>query len=41
MTQMLVAALMWVLVASLLIIRRKRPDRSVTYAAIAIAIAMT
>ncbi|MDO5699268.1 MAG: hypothetical protein Q4G51_14985 [Dermatophilus congolensis] len=27
--------------ASLLIIRRKRPDRSVTYAAIAIAIAMT
>lgn len=41
MTQTLVAALMWVLVASLLIIRRKRADRSVTYAAIAIAIAMT
>ena len=41
MTQLLVAALMWVLVASLLIIRRKRADRSVTYAALAIAIAMT
>ena len=41
MTQTLVAALMWALVASLLIIRRKRADRSITYAAIAIAIAMT
>lgn len=41
MTQLLVAALMWVLVASLLIIRRKRADRSVTYAALTIAIAMT
>ena len=41
MTQTLVAALMWALVASLLIVRRKRADRSITYAAIAIAIAMT
>ncbi|HQA24258.1 MAG TPA: hypothetical protein PKW13_11120 [Rhodoglobus sp.] len=41
MTQTLVAALMWALVASLLIIRRKRADRSITYAAITIAIAMT
>ena len=32
---------MWALVASLLIVRRKRADRSITYAAIAIAIAMT
>ena len=38
MTQTLVAALMWALVASLLIVRRKRADRSITYAAIAIAI---
>lgn len=41
MIQMLVAALLWVLVASLLIIRRKRADRSITRAAIAIAVAMT
>ncbi len=41
MIQTLVATLMWALVASLLIFRRKRADRSVTYAAIAIAIAMT
>ena len=41
MTQTLVAALMWALVASLLIVRRKRADRSITYAAITIAIAMT
>lgn len=41
MTQTLVAALMWVLVASLLIVRRKRADRSITYASITIAIAMT
>ena len=41
MIQTLVATLMWALVASLLIFRRKRADRSVTYAAITIAIAMT
>lgn len=41
MIQMLVATLMWALVASLLIFRRKRTDRSVTYAALTIAIAMT
>ncbi|MEJ1092939.1 MAB_1171c family putative transporter [Microbacterium istanbulense] len=41
MIQTLVATLMWALVASLLVFRRKRADRSVTYAAIAIAIAMT
>lgn len=40
MTQMLIAALMLALVASLLIIRRKRADRSITYAAIAIATMM-
>ena len=41
MTQILVAALMWVLVVSLLIVRRKRADRSITYASITIAVAMT
>ncbi len=41
MIQTLVATLMWALVASLLIFRRKRADRSVTYAALTIAIAMT
>ena len=41
MIQTLVATLMWVLVASLLVFRRKRADRSITCAAIAIAIAMT
>ena len=41
MIQPLVATLMWALVASLLIFRRKRTDRSVTYAALTIAIAMT
>ncbi|WP_297105076.1 hypothetical protein [Tessaracoccus sp.] len=41
MIQTLVATLMWALVASLLIFRRKRTDRSITYAAITIAIAMT
>ena len=41
MIQTLVAALMWALVASLLIFRRKRADRSVTYAALTIAVAMT
>lgn len=41
MIQTLVATLMWALVARLLIFRRKRTDRSVTYAALTIAIAMT
>jgi len=41
MIQTLVATLMWALVASLLIIRRKRADRSITYAALTIAVAMT
>ncbi|MEW1974618.1 MAB_1171c family putative transporter [Microbacterium profundi] len=41
MIQTLVATLMWALVASLLIFRRKRADRSITYAAITIAIAMS
>ena len=41
MIQTLVATLMWALVASLLVFRHKRADRSITYAAIAIAIAMT
>ena len=39
MIQTLVATLMWALVASLLIFRRKRTDRSITYAALTIAIA--
>lgn len=41
MIQTLVAALMWALVASLLIFRRKRADRSITYASFTIAVAMT
>ena len=41
MIQTLAATLMWALVASLLVFRRKRADRSITYAAITIAIAMT
>ena len=41
MIQTLVATLMWALVASLLIFRRKRTDRSITRAAFTIAIAMT
>ncbi len=41
MIQVLVASVMWTLVASLLILRRGRTDRSVTYAAVAIAFAMT
>lgn len=41
MIQTLVATLMWALVASLLIFRRKRADRSITYAALTIAVAMT
>ena len=38
MIQTLIATLMWALVASLLIFRRKRADRSVTYAAITVAV---
>lgn len=41
MIQTLVAALLWALVASLLILRRRRADRSITYAALTIAVAMT
>lgn len=41
MIQTLVAALMWVLVTSLLFLRRGRTDRSITYSALTIAIAMT
>lgn len=41
MIQTLVAALMWALVASLLILRRGRTDRNITYSALTIAIAMT
>ena len=41
MIQTLVATLMWALVASLLIFRRKRTDRSITRAAFTIAIGMT
>lgn len=41
MIQTLVATLMWALVASLLIFRRKRADRTVSYAALTIAAAMT
>jgi hypothetical protein len=39
--QTLVATLMWALVASLLIFRRKRTDRSITHASVTIAVAMT
>jgi hypothetical protein len=39
--QIVVAVLMWLLVASLLILRRRRAERSITYAAITIAVAMT
>ncbi|TFD79226.1 hypothetical protein [Cryobacterium fucosi] len=35
------AVLMWVLVASLLILRRRRTERSITYAALTISVAMT
>ena len=35
--QIYVAVLMWLLVASLLILRRGRAERSITYAAIVIA----
>lgn len=41
MIQTLVATLMWALVASLFIFRRKRTDRTITYAALSIAAAMT
>lgn len=41
MIQTLTAMLLWALVASLLIFRRKRTDRSITYAATTIATAMT
>ena len=37
----LVAAFMWMLVAALLILRRGRAERNITYAALTIAIAMT
>ena len=37
----LVAAFMWLLVAALLILRRGRSERNITYAALTIAIAMT
>lgn len=41
MTQAIIALLMWVLVLCLITLRRGRADRSITYAAIAIAVAMT
>jgi len=41
MIQTLVAVLMWALVASLLVLRRRRSERSITYAAVAIGLAMT
>lgn len=41
MIPILVSALMWMLLASLLILRRGRDERSITYAALTIAVAMT
>ena len=41
MIPVLVSALMWLLLACLLILRRGRGERSITYAALIIAIAMT
>jgi hypothetical protein len=41
MIQTIIAGLMWLLVISLLVLRRRRSERSITYAAITIAIAMT
>jgi hypothetical protein len=41
MTAVLVTALMWLLVASLLVLRRGRAERTITYAALTVAIAMT
>ncbi|WP_127817697.1 hypothetical protein [Microbacterium sp. CPCC 204701] len=41
MTPVLVSVLMWTLVAVLLILRRRRADRSIAYSAVTIAVAMT
>ncbi len=41
MISLLVAVLMWLLVVSLLILRRGRGERSITHSAVAIAVAMT
>ncbi|MDJ0378486.1 DUF6545 domain-containing protein [Cryobacterium sp. PH31-L1] len=41
MIPLLVSALMWLLVASLLILRRGHADRNISYAAVTIAVAMT
>lgn len=41
MTQLLVSALLWLLVASLLVLRRGRADRSILWSALTIAVAMT
>ncbi|WEO76069.1 hypothetical protein BJQ94_11870 [Cryobacterium sp. SO2] len=41
MTAVIVAAAMWLLAASLLILRRGRAERNITYAALTIAVAMT
>ncbi|TFC90085.1 hypothetical protein E3T24_00090 [Cryobacterium sp. TmT2-59] len=41
MISLLVSVLMWLLVASLLILRRGRAERNITYAALTIALAMT
>ncbi|WP_197060993.1 hypothetical protein [Microbacterium mangrovi] len=41
MIQIIVAIVMWMLVASLLILRRGRAERSITYSAVTIAVAMT
>ena len=41
MISLLVSVFMWLLVASLLILRRRRAERNITYAALTIAIAMS
>ncbi|MEU1970782.1 DUF6545 domain-containing protein [Microbacterium sp. NPDC019599] len=41
MIQAIIAVLMWMLVICLLVLRRRRTERSITYAAITIAVAMT
>ncbi|MGI9824404.1 DUF6545 domain-containing protein [Agromyces sp. Marseille-Q5079] len=41
MTSVIVAGLMWLLVAALLVLRRGRVERSITWASVAIAISMT
>lgn len=41
MTAIIVAAAMWLLATSLLILRRGRAERNITYAALTIAVAMT